>query len=314
MSDYLGGFIKKNTLYLQSSHKPNAKVTLVEFVLGSFPLQSLGILSGLVYTRNVCRLLGLYKMSPTIAISFINFDFVPNRAYFSIHHRQSLIAYEVAAQFILEPFFSDHTVITALGIHTKKTSNSILRPFMRSLVLSFLTYTYNDSNIDEMSSEDKYWHIACTLKNENSCVSVFPDREGSQFYGDKTFYFRDGLFAASLYHQVPIIDHIIVEPTPSSPETTIDMLLHSPPTLNECPSATNSAEYLQWRQTNKYLIQKYTIACEREFRKHLDFREKQKESNSAGQGICLTKDFIGIEKRIKRNTFVNNMLVEEVSK
>jgi hypothetical protein len=237
-------------------------------------------------------------LSKTVILSLVNFTQVPSSAFLSIHHRHSLRSYEVAAQFILEPFFQKHTVITSLGV-LKKASN-YLEKCLHTGVEWFLKHIYDNFSIDDMTSNERYWHIYEKM-GPNCAVSVFPDREGSQFYGDEIFYFRDGLFAASLATQVPIIDQVIVEPTPNTAHTTIDFLLHTPP-KNQAQVFTNADDYALWRIQNQTTITAYTLECEKVFRKQLKLREHEKESFSH-QGLCDIMENSGIEKRIQRNSY-----------
>jgi hypothetical protein len=300
VAEYLGGIVRNNSIVLRSNVPQSSSSSLVEYVVGHFPIESTGILTGIEHTREICRKRGLFKMSADVVVSFINFFEVPKEAFFGIHHRQTLRAYEVAAQFILEPLFVKHVVITALGIFSMRKGSGLLRQLKRNAILWFLKHIYNDSNIDDMASDDKYFHIFKSLV-PNGAVSVFPDREGSQFYGDEVFYFRDGLFAASLAAQRPILDHVIVEPTPSASYTTIDIMQYDPPQLN-VPEIKSASEYAVWRQLNQDIIAKYTRDCEEKFRLQLKKIEREKASNDI-QGMCNLEDYIGIEKRISRNSY-----------
>jgi len=295
---YMGGHMCNGSLKLESDVPTGTGVTFTEYMVANFPIECLGVLTGQVYTRNLCRRIGLFKMSNKVAVLFVGFQSVPETAYFAMHHREMLLSYEVGAQFLLEPFFEDHIVITD---HRKNNQGFLKHIGASDAVLGILKHIYNDSNIGGLSSEERYWHMVSVMKPK-ACVSVFPDREGSQFYGDETFYFRDGLFAASLYTQVPIVDHIIVEATAAHDETNIDILLHQPEPIDECPVFTLEA-YTKWRHENQGLIDRYTTQCEARYREHLKKMESLKASNSLGLGLCHFSDYVNIEVRIKRNSY-----------
>lgn len=289
-------------LKLESQRPTGTKVTFTEYMVANYPIESLGVLSGQVFTRNLCRSIGLFKMSNKVAVRFVGFQRVPESAYFAMHHREMLLSYEVGAQFLLEPLFSDHVVITD---HRKNRQGLLKYIGASDLVLSVLEHVYNDSNIGGLTSEERYWHMVKVMK-PGACVSVFPDREGSQFFGDETFYFRDGLFAASIFTQMPIVDHIIVEATAAHDETNIDILLHEPPKIDHCGVWSLEA-YTPWRRAHKELIDTYTLECETKFKKHLKQMERLKASSSLALGLCNFSDFVGIEKRITRNSYVKRL-------
>ena len=298
----MGGFMCNGALKLRSEQPTGTKITFTEYMISNFPIECLGVLTGQDYTRNLCRKLGLYKMSNKVSVRFIGFESIPETAYLSVHHREMLLSYEVGAQFLLEPFFNDHVVVTD---HRKNTQGILKHIKASDLVLSILTHVYNDSNIGGLTSEERYWHMVKVLK-PGACVSVFPDREGSQFFGDETFYFRDGLFAASIFTQTPIVDQIIVEATATHDETTIDIMVYWPPAIDSCPVRTIEA-YTEWRHSNQALIDRFTTECEAKYRLQLKKMESLKVSNTSSQGLCAFNDYVGIEKRIKRNSYIKRL-------
>ena len=162
-----------------------------------------------------------------------------------MHHRQSQ-AIEPFVQFIPAAMFKEYAVITDSNFKYCK---------------QFFKYVYNDTSLRGLSSNQRYWAIVKNLKS-NSATIVYPDREGSLYTGDTMYYFRDGLFAASAYTQVHILNFIIVEPTASLNYTDIHIQEFKPPKIKPFV-CKDEQDYELWRTENKELIWTYTLECEK---------------------------------------------------
>ena len=152
---------------------------------------------------------------------------------------------------------------------------------------------FNNNSIKGLGSEEKYWFIVKAIR-AHSAVSVFADREGQQYFGDTGYFFRDGLFAASLFTQVPIVNYAVVESTPSDPYADVYIDLFSPPydqvisdTKAIRDSINDSKAYAQWRLDNFEKIQIFTRQCEVKHQQRITEIESKKASCTLDQfGTC----------------------------
>jgi hypothetical protein len=243
--------------------------------------------AGSKYTRAACRAYLLFYFGPKVRIKLseplkIELPGI-KEAFLSVHHRHALKTYEVGAQFLLD--FENHSVIT----------ENHLKRYNIDFVCKHL---FGQINIKDLSSDERYWTIVKAMR-PRTAVSVFADREGSQYYGDQAMYFRPGLFAASIYTQVPIIDQIIVEPTEAVDETTISLQIWWPPKIAEPICCTTATEYSKWRQNNVTIIQAFMRACESRYKSNVALEESMKISSSAIAGYCEPNPTI--ERNNKRN-------------
>lgn len=193
--------------------------------------------------------------------------------YVSMHHRQSQ-AIEPFVQFIPAAMFKDYAVIT--------DSN------FSFIFKKFFNYVYNDVSIKKLSSNQRYWAIVKNMKN-NKATIVYPDREGSCYTGDTHYYFRDGLFAASIYHQVHILNFVIVEPTASLNYTDVHIQEFKPPKIIKPIACKDAEDYERWRLENKELIWAYTLECEKAHKEKIKELEDYKVScpKSEENEICF---------------------------
>jgi len=252
----------------------------------------------------VCNSILLFHLSPKVVITFVNFDVLPQTAYLSMHHRRPLQHLECFAQFIFSGHFQKQAVITSLGRQCgpKLGVQSAVNGFLESVVNFTTWYVFGSASISEDTSEGRYWSIVKNIE-PGTCASVFVCRESAQYFGDTEFYFRDGLYAASIFTGIPIFDFVIVEPTALKPYTSIDIIKLDPPKSHAAPHDPdfNALKYKSWRQQNARLIDDFTEVAERV---HKD-RILQIESIAAS---CYSDDQNGfseanavIERDIKRN-------------
>jgi len=105
----------------------------------------------------------------------------------------------------------------------------------------------------------------------DTCVILFPDKKGSLHPGCRTMFFRDGIFAASMYSQWPIVDIVWIEPEQSADHSckVVFSLWNPPPVQNHLEYDT----MYDWYLANKTDVRKYAKACELQFKQMLDMIE-----------------------------------------
>lgn len=245
----------------------------------------------------MCNAILLFQMSTKVVITYVNFKELPKTSFMSMHHRMPLHHLECFAQFIFAGHFKNQKVLTAL---TRVFENGPFGDFLENLLNKASNYIFGSLTITPCkNSQERYWAIAQGVK-EGECLSVFPCRESSQYFGDSEFYFRDGLFAASIFRQLPILDFVMIEPTATKDYTTIDVLQFTPPQHNS-ETVTNADEYKIWRIKNYQIIHDYTQKCESE-------HKARKASVEAECASCYAIDKNGfceashvVEYDIRRN-------------
>lgn len=249
-------------------------------------------------SSDVCNTVLMFQLSKSVIVSFVNFDEVPKSAYMSIHHRKPLQHLECFAQFALSGFFKKQKVLTSLGRQFGKPgpiNNSLEGLFNR-----LMSFVFNSVSITTLpTSEDRYWNLV-TVLGENECLSVFPCRESAQFYGDKEFYFRDGLFAASIFSGIPILDFVMIEPTATKDYTTIDIIQFLPPSVST-DGVTDASSYAIWRTKNCQLIYDFTQHVEAAHKFHVTKLESLYASCYAEHQNGFTEANATVDKDIRRN-------------
>jgi hypothetical protein len=247
--------------------------------------------------RALCNSLLLFTLGPKVIISYVNFDVLPKTAYLTLHHRHSLYHVECFSQFIFSKNFNYHSVLTSIGRQCGK--ESFFNNFFETIVKKIGTYVFGSLSILNQSSEERYWSIVKNM-TEGQAMSVFVCRESSQYFGDREFYFRDGVYAASLFTGVPILDFVIVEPTASRPHMTIDIIKIEPPKERHS-SVKNANDYLEWRLKNEKRIFDFTQDTEKIHKSRLDEVENAAASCYANdaQAFCEINQIM--LRDIKRN-------------
>lgn len=227
------------------------------------------ILQGFRAIRDHICAWALWRLSPNVKIEWP--EAWPPKVFLSCHHRRTVYEIDLCAQFIV-PY--DVKVITD-------------RKYPLRIIKMLSAYLYNDTSINEMKSIERHWAIPKIMLDvpDGTAISTFPDRDGSQFYGDQGMTFRPGLFAASIYTGVPILDITIVEPTESCDCTHIVFTRWDPPIIDSqrCSSAE---DYEIWRQVHKSDINAFTLWCEADFKKRVKFLEDQKATCARHEKVC----------------------------
>lgn len=226
----------------------------------------------------------------TAKVQIVNYcPLLPSKVFLSNHHRKHYNM-DLFVQFMYANFYKDIKVIVDFG------PKAIFNNFK-----FILTHVFGASFTTKIkTSDDKFWKIV-TEMNENTAVSLFPDRDGALMDLDDTMRFRTGLFAASIFTGIPILDHVI-SPKSSTCETIhIDIEVWYPPKIELC-CVTNSSEYYKWRHANKFMIDQFTLDCEKKYVRRLMKYQAHKVSCALdeGQHTCPVETQESQEKSFQR--------------
>jgi len=235
----------------------------------------------------------------------------PTKAFICMHHKNIPESkFENYIQFVNSFIFNDSIpVITDFPYHSKYKLRNNIANFLFRIV-------FNNISIKGLGSEEKYWTIVKAMQGHNA-VSVFPDREGQQYFGDTSNFFRDGVFAASILLQIPILNYSIVEKTPADNFSDIFIDQFEPPKLdpfngvlfNEKNTVNSANEYSKWRLKHFELITKFTLECEAKHRAKIFQLESKKASCTLNQfEVC--KPNVDKEKLIARNNLLKELRFE----
>lgn len=199
-------------------------------------------------------LFGLHDCSK-IAIKNHNLTSMPERLLISCHHRRNCTEpffNDLLLQYIVSDFYKNHACVYNFGSKPSEFMKYVHKKIWRGH--SLLQYDDPDS---------KFQYIVDLASRPNSMTCVFSDRDGSQFYEDYEIAFRPGLFAASIYLEVPILDICISYGTPTNNQIDIELKLWIPPKASQDCMVHDS--YKGFRELNKNLINQFVIDCETDY-------------------------------------------------
>ena len=228
-----------------------------------------------------------------------NVQTIDKSSYIANHHGYYLHKIDFYLQFINSSMFEEPmTVVTDLCFNPKQK-------FINYLFNSFINIFFKNFSLKNFTTNEKYWAIVNCLGSNNS-VSVFPDREGQQFLGDTKYYFRDGLFAASVYTQKNILNYVIVDKTEIDDFVDVHVQQFTPPRIESLQQiiCKNENDYAQWRKTNFNLIWTYTLDCENKHKIKIKEFEDRKSSCALGHEneVCkISREIKNLENNIKVN-------------
>ena len=207
-----------------------------------------------------------------------NFTQWPPNVYLAVHHRADCYKAEVLMQFLPFHLYQNHSVITALGL------NHLVPPWITHGI-------FREKNINVSRKVDtRFFALLEAMSLQNTIVTVFPDRNGSAYLDDYRFFYRPGLFAASLYHQVPIVDLLLVEPTDSVDVLTVEFYQWDLPTATGLQEPQTSEDtYALWRSQNASVIEQYTRDCEDNHKRRLRSMVLQNDSCTVEPKFCYLK-------------------------
>lgn len=285
---------------LKSTKKPlmyNCLYDLIFIILTNVPRM---YVMGFQHLRPYFLAYSLYRFSNTYTI-IDNVKEWPTKVFLSNHHRRSSGCIDYVTQFI--PDYKNIKVVTDFS--------------SSGLFGALLGHFFPNFSIRKMTSDEKYWSLV-SLTHSTDAVSVYPDRDGSQFFGDTSMTFRPGLFAASMYTGVPIVDLVVVEPTGAHDDITIVFNLWRPPgptwkskesrnALDDTVGAVEAVEYATWRHENKNAIDKYTLECENDFKVRLSAIEAAKSPGFCQINYEVCTDLDKMHASIRRNNRAKNL-------
>jgi hypothetical protein len=138
---------------------------------------------------------------------------IPNRCILLMHHRRhhhpGLTVQEFSDMIAFLPKNVPFKVVSGRGWGGKKD--------LVSRVLSVVEQRlYNAVDVQGCRAQaDCHFRIYKEFLDTAGpmIVIVFPDKFGSQFYGDTRMFYRDGAFAAALAAKVPLVDTLSMYPT-----------------------------------------------------------------------------------------------------
>ena len=194
-------------------------------------------------------------------------EYIPDRPlYIACHHRASSKTSDDVIHFLLAGIWPRMTV--ALGHHMKWLE------YLPGVLGLFR------GRVMPRGTEERYQFI---LQRPNT--SVFVDGSGSQYPGDSTMAFREGLFAASMATGHPILDVLFVEAGPAGGLSALDFALWEPPNVPRLGSA-GGQQYKAWRFAHRQMIDQFTLACHTDFLTRLARLEAPRLACELTEGVC----------------------------
>lgn len=197
-----------------------------------------------------------FHHNENVHIENINFTNNPTKILVSCHHRRNcseMVYNDILLQFLVSRYYSNHAVVYDFG-------GPKPGPLMRFIHDWFWR---GKSLLDHNDSDSKYQFIVDQAIRPNSMTCVFPDRDGSMLYDDYKIVFRPGLFAASMYLQVPILDILVSQGTESNDTFHVQLKMWTPPSAEHVSTSDDS--YSSWRLVNANAIDTYTLECEKDY-------------------------------------------------
>lgn len=226
--------------------------------------------------HNASLAYGSFVLSTRVSITGDIRDPAPKHAFITCHHRMKLQvnrSLDLYSSLLLASKFDEVHIAIGFG------GLSLVKPLMR---LAFGT-------LDLVASKDPHWALAAPIAaarvaGRSCAVVVFPDRDGMQYWGDRSMCSRNGVYAAALALHVPIIDILALEPTAVAPDT----LFHVRHIHTARPTVTKfcASRYTEWRQQNKESIQSFKKAVHAEYLRALDSLE-------GARGSCTLHEQLG---------------------
>ena len=145
-----------------------------------------------------------------------------------------------------------------------------------------INFLINSIDLINKSVQEQFYDVVSPMQthmnqNQSCVVIIYTTRCDSAFLGDTSMCMRKGIFAASLALQVPIMDVINVEPTPSVQETTVDISIYDPPAMNACTQASKE-DYENWRHIHEKEINHFNDNVQQSYLQRVSAVEDSKAS------------------------------------
>lgn len=208
----------------------------------------------------------------------------PAQAYLTAHHRRPLNERDTLLQYLPAHKYGNNVVITDLPTP--------------GWALPVTRLVFGEHNLRGLSPEERFWALVTKMRPD-TLVHVFPDRDGAQFAGDLDFAFRPGVFAASVFTGVPVIDLLAVE---SPDRLDIQFVQWTPPVVPRPEGVQDAATYAHWRAANDAIIREFTATCESKYKKALgDIEARHALCSTDGQHECPADVEAKVQRSIERN-------------
>lgn len=204
--------------------------------------------ASLTFTQGLSRTRGLFAMSPLVRITGLPVT-LPRRLLVSAHHVSEFRPFENHVIYsFLSTYDAVYVIMGAAGRHQwRKVGLSVATRVTGALFLP-----------DEAHGNGPERHMSLIRPfqkrpHDRVAVVVFPDKNGILHQGDRSMQVREGICAASLALQVPILDVVAYGPNEVVESTDIYCSLVEPRTLQGGLGVTalTAESYRDWRVANK---------------------------------------------------------------
>jgi hypothetical protein len=203
--------------------------------------------------QKLARRYGLFCLGPRVLLKGLP-PTLPGQLFVSVHHRWTATPMDYQLIFAFLRQYDE--VHVAIGLNTKA---------LRRWRLGFL-FEAAFGAIDLTAcktSDDKYWSLVRPFQaavGRRIAVVVFPDIAGSTHWGDRSMTPRNGLYAAAVGLQVPILDVVHMEPTPACSYTSVQCRLWDARHTAEKPvdpQAMDPTSWSLWRRHHTLEIEAF---------------------------------------------------------
>jgi hypothetical protein len=225
-----------------------------------------------LYTQlSLCRGLNISYDSTTCQTRVSGLpEKLPKYLFLSAHHN-----FRIPFHYIIFPAF-------LTNFDKVFTVTSLKFPALGIDFSSLLNHLINSIDLINVPKEKQYFDIIekmqeCIRKSESCAVIVYSTRSGSSFLGDRSMCMRQGMFAASMALQVPIMDVITCEATPTHKETDVNVRIYEPPSHQQTFFKTKE-DYTEWRKSNQNHIQLYNQSVQNSYMERVEALEGSKAS------------------------------------
>lgn len=172
---------------------------------------------------------------------------LPPKVIFMCHHRHALRGprtnqTDMSLLFWLSSMYPDYSVLTGFDFSLHNTN-----ALWVATIIRLYAWAYNSKYTRRgFTDGDNYWTVAQTIKKaldsrERHAIMCFPEYSGQRFSGDRDMCPRDGIFAASLRYNVPLIDLTYVEQSAVCDSIIIRATLVKPADFVGPPSGASGA-------------------------------------------------------------------------
>lgn len=226
------------------------------YMLATWPMLALRILAfGRKALAHIAVEVGIFVDSAAARIVFRGLDgpsALPPRTFVSCHHRRDGHTMDLYLMYLLADHYDD--VFVMVNAHWPRATQAVMK------------HIYGAVNL--LHNADKFWTVVEPLLTARRlgrrvAVVVFPDRDGSQFFGDVSMSPRDGLYAAAMAYDLPIIDTCFVTApdTDAAAQVTVQQMPRAAVCNDWFSPSEGPAAFAEWRRQNGTNIGAYKWLC-----------------------------------------------------